>query len=116
MDVEKMNEIVSNIVYKDWRIRIGENNGYYFLQVLFDAPDNYTGDITEQRCRKWQLSQFMTKSELIRTAYKAVLTATEHEVGEHFRYKGELIYCPHVDVEALVEIAKDRRLDVRIQL
>jgi hypothetical protein len=55
----------------------------------------------------------MTPSEVVRTAYKAVVAAQEHEVGEHFKYKNELIYCPHVDVEALVEIAKDNRIDVR---
>jgi hypothetical protein len=106
-------DILDKISYKNWNIRLGENNGYYFLQCIFMAPDNYTGELSEQRCRKWQLSCYMTPSEVVRTAYKAVLAAQEHEVGEHFRYKNELIYCPHFDVEALVEISRDKRLDIR---
>lgn len=111
MTKEDFQNIIDSISYKNFKFRIGEKNGVYFLQVLFDAPDNYTGVIEEQRCRKWQLSTFMVPSEVVRTAYKAVLAAEEHEVGENFRYKGELIYCPHIDVEAMVEIA--RRVDVR---
>lgn len=65
----------------------------------------------EQRCRKWQLSRFMTPTELVRTAYKAALTAEEHEVGEYFKYKNELIFCPHINVEALLDTVD--RLDVR---
>lgn len=85
MDIAKMREIVKNIEYKDWRIRVEENKntGYYFLQVIFDAPDNYTGVMEEQHCRKWQLSTHMVPSEVVRTAYKAILAAEEHEVGEH---------------------------------
>lgn len=105
--------IVSNIEYKDWRLRVGQNEEHFFLQVLFDAPDNHTGIIEEQRCRKWQLSVYMTKSEVVRTAYKAVLAAEEHEVGEHFKYKDELIFNPHVDVETLVDVIKRDRLDTR---
>lgn len=113
LNKDDIQDIIDKISYKNWKIRLGENNGYYFLQCIFYAPDNYTGEIVEQRCRKWQLSSYMVPSEIVRTAYKAILTAQEHEVGEHFRYKGELIYCPHVDVEALVEIMRDKRIDIR---
>jgi len=105
--------IVDKIQYKDWRIRIGQNEEHFFLQILFDAPDNHTSVIEEQRCRKWQLSVHMTVSEVVRTAYKAVVGAEEHEIGEHFTYKGELIFNPHVDVETLVDIINRDRLDTR---
>jgi hypothetical protein len=39
-----------------------------YLQIKFDAPDNYTGAMEEQSCRKFQLSEFMVKSEVVETA------------------------------------------------
>jgi len=113
---QDIEEIVSQISYKDWRLKVGQNEEHFYLQVLFDAPDNNTGIIEEQRCRKWQLSVHMCPSEVVRTAYKAVLAAEEHEVGEHFKYKDTLIFNPHVDVEALVSIIGSNKLDVREEL
>ena len=66
-----------------------------------------------QYTRKWPLSQYMVKSEVVQTALKCVLTSVEHRVREHFLYKGERIFGPHFDVEALYELAKNRRLDYR---
>jgi hypothetical protein len=57
------------------------------------------------------LSTFMTKSELVQTAFKAVMTASEHEIRETFTYKGRRIFGPHFDVEALWSIAG--KVDVR---
>lgn len=111
LEKEDFQQILDNIAYKDWTLKLGQKSDTYYLQVIFYAPDNYTGVIEPQYCRKWQLSQYMTVSEVVRTAYKAIITAEEHEVGEHFRYKNELIYCPHVDVEEMVAIA--RKIDVR---
>ena len=42
---------------------------------------------------------------MIQTAFKAVLTAEEHETREAFRYKGQAIFAPHYNVEALVALA-----------
>lgn len=114
LNQEDIQNIVDKIQYKDWRFKVGKNEEHYYLQVIFDAPDNFSGKIEPQYCRKWQLSVYMVPSEVVRTAYKAVLTAEEHEVGEHFKYKGQLVYCPHIDVEALVEVMENKRIDVRV--
>jgi hypothetical protein len=66
--------------------------------------------------RKWFLSQHMTRSEIVQTAFKAVITAMEHEVREGFTFRGEPIYGPHWDVELLAEMLALRGqnvLDVR---
>jgi len=69
--------------------------------------------VVRQTSRKWRLSTYMTKSELVQTALKAVLTAEEHEARETFHYKGEAIFGPHFDIEELVRIAQEKRLDTR---
>ncbi len=116
LNKKELSEIVKNVSYKDWTLKVGKKDDTFYLQCIFNAPDNYTKIIEPQFCRKWQLSEFMCVSEVVRTAYKAVLAAEEHEVQEHFKYKGQLIFCPHVDVEALVEIAEAKRIDVREEI
>lgn len=53
----------------------------------------------------WLLSPFMTPGEVVRTALLAVLTAEEHEARERFRFRGKAVFGPHLDVEALREVA-----------
>lgn len=113
MNKQDIQNIVDKISYKDWNFKVGQNEEHYYLQVIFNAPDNRTGKIEPQFCRKWQLSTHMVVSEIVRTAYKAIVAAEEHEVGEHFKYKGQLVYCPHIDVEALVEVMENNRIDIR---
>jgi len=55
----------------------------------------------------------MTPSEVVQTAFKSVLTAEEHEAREAFRYRNEAIFCPHFDVEALHQIAVEKRTSHR---
>ncbi|MBX3660699.1 MAG: DUF1566 domain-containing protein [Ramlibacter sp.] len=51
-----------------------------YLQAAFDAFDNdRPGVISRQLTRKWLLSRHMTRSELVQTAFKCVLTSVEHD-------------------------------------
>lgn len=114
LNLADMANILSEVTYKDWRIRLKEDGNLRpYLQVSFLAEDMESGTIEEQRGRKWYLSQFMTKSEVVATALKAVLTAEEHEARESFRYKGRAIFGPHFDVDALYEFVRLSNIDVR---
>lgn len=84
-----------------------DTRGYWYLQVVdVNAIDNVTGAPTAWRGRKWLLSDHMTDGEIVQTAFKAILTAVEHEVRETFLYKGAAIFDPHYDIEKLVELRK----------
>lgn len=89
------------------------SNGPTYLQARFMAPCAVGGEVQEQTTRKWLLSPHMTTSELIQTAFKCVLTSVEHEAREQFKYRGASIFGPHFDVEALVDIHRANRLEVR---
>lgn len=102
-------EIVSQIQYKDWQFIVNED----YLQVSFMSPCSVTGQIVEQKGRKWRLSKFMTKSEIVSTALKAVLTAEEHEAREQFKYKTKAIFGPHFDVDKLAILCDSDAVDVR---
>lgn len=104
--------IKQNVKYKNWSFRITTTReGRLFLQVEFMAVDTVSGEMTGQRGRKWMLSQHMCRGELVATAFKAIEAAEMHELRENFLYRGVAIYGPHIDPNALVEVAD--QLDFR---
>jgi hypothetical protein len=115
MDVDSIQNILDHVeLQPGWRIIVAPDENRVYLQVGFMDTDNYSGEFSEQRGRKWMLSQHMTKSEIVATALKAYLTAMEHEARETFRYRGKAIFGPHFDVDALVGFAgRKANLDMR---
>lgn len=114
MDVDEIRLIVAEVEYAGWTFHVGEDGPRPYLQVQFDAPDLLSGELERQHGRKWWLSSHMTKSEIVSTAFKAVLTAVEHEARETFRYRGTAIFGPHFDVDRLAEFARRRQnIDMR---
>ena len=106
--------LLDQIEYKDWHFRLGVKGPVLYLQVVFQAPDNDDpGRLEQQKGRKWMLSEHMTRSEIVLTALKAVLTAEEHEAREKFLYKGKAVFNPHFDIEKYVALAGEQALDVR---
>lgn len=60
------------------------------------APSPWVG-------RAWPVSLDTTNAELVQTAFKAILTAVEHEARELFTFQGERVMNPHRDFK-LVEV------------
>lgn len=119
MNKEQIQVLVDKVKYKDWRFIVGEKNGTMYLQIKFDAPDNYTGVISEQSCRKFQLSEFMVKTEIYDTVWLAIQRAEIHEAAEQFwvldDITGEYLLpeCPHFAFDAKMELARDKRFEER---
>lgn len=111
MTQDEIRGILDRVEYKDWRFYLGFDGDRPYLQVHFVAPDAMTGIRGVEHGRKWFLSRFMSKSEIVQTALKAVLTAEEHEARENFLYLGRRIFGPHIDVDALLEASE--RTDTR---
>ena len=55
--------------------------------------------------RRWELSVHMLPGEVVGTVWLAVQTYVMHEMREQFKYKGAMIYGPHMNVDRLVELA-----------
>jgi len=101
---EHLEAILANIQYKDWKFFLGEDlGGRLFLQVRFLAHCVVSGKLNEQRCRKWWVSPYMTETEIVDTAFKAVLSAEEHEAKEKFKYHNKVIHNPHISVRTRME-------------
>ena len=112
-DLEGIKDIIQKVAYKDYRIVLRMEDWRPYLQVQFEAPDMHTGVVETQYCRKWMISFYMTDTEIVRTAYKAVLAAVEHEVGEFFTFGGEPVFRPHMDVYALHSLSVRNKVDKR---
>jgi hypothetical protein len=63
--------------------------------------------------RKWILSRYMTDTEIVLTAFKALLTAYEHEARELFKVDGYAILDSHYSVDDMVNLARTAELDAR---
>lgn len=108
MQLEEIkNFFKNNISYKaGWDFLIKEKNGVPYLQIQFNGADNFTGKVERQYCRKWQLSEWMTPTELVETAWAAVQRAEMHEAKETFKFKGQAVYNSHLNVEKLVQLCQ----------
>lgn len=110
MTRQKVQKILDRIKYYDWEFYLGQDGSRLYLQIKFNSEDSRTNLLEKQRGRRWLLSPNMTKSEIVSTAFKAVITAVEHETREMFLYRGKSIFNPHMDVEYLVNSMKtDKR-------
>lgn len=113
--VRRFVDDLREVAFLDWKFHVGLDDVRPFLQVRFTAADTrYGGAPEHQTGRKWFLSPHMTKSEVVQTALKAVLTAVEHEARENFKYRGAAIFGPHINVEALWLASKapaDKRVE-----
>lgn len=97
---------LADVRYKDFDFTVQLDNGTrYFMQVCWNGIDAVTGEPRRCKGRKWWLSDYMTRSEVIQTALAAVLVIEEHEAREEFKYKGLAVYGPHYDVDQLAELA-----------
>lgn len=109
---ETIKLILGQCSYPNFSFILGHNTSdidldHPYLQVEFNAPCSKTGDIMGWKGRKWQLSRFMTKGEIVQTSLMAVLAAIEHEARENFKFNGQAIFGPHFDVDRLVTMASD---------
>jgi hypothetical protein len=86
---------------------------YHMRVSCKEGTCNVSGEPHSWNGRCWRLSEHMTPTEIVLTAFKAVLTALEHEAREQFTYKGVAVLDSHIDVEELVKARSENKLDAR---
>lgn len=115
MTLTNIEQLLKEIKFRDWMFRLKLDQGRPYLQLEWIAPDNHKENSPPeiQRSRKWWLSFHMCENEIIRTAYKAVKTAIEHETDEQFTFLGKCIFNPHIDYRKLAAQIDDIGLNIR---
>jgi L-rhamnose mutarotase len=104
MTKPEIQSLLRQIQFRNWTFHLGEKNGVLYLQIQFDAPCNHTGTLERQYCRKWQLSEHMTRSEIVGTAWLAIEQAVRHEAAEQFKYLGVSVFDFHTNVDRLAAL------------
>ena len=104
-DFERFQNLIQKCSFPEYELVVKRNTfGAPYLQVQCkNGVCNVTGSSFPWNGRKWNLSKYMTDSEVVNTAFKAVLTAVEHETREKFLYRAKPIFGPHMDVDFLAE-------------
>ncbi len=78
------------------------------VRLRCEVEDVRTGLRRAQEGRRWYIGARASTSEIVQTAFKAVITWQEHETREHFRYRGAQVFGPHHDVDRLVDLWRSR--------
>ena len=114
MDIEEMRAVVAQCEFVEavpYSFHVTESSGRIYLQATYVDRDIVSGEPETQYTRKWLLSPYMLKSEIVRTVFALCAASMEHRLRESFKYRGRRIFGPHFDVDALWEIA--RKVEVR---
>lgn len=113
----EIRDALNECSYPGFGFHVGTEDGGdvppYLQVVCADGVDNVTGQPSSWRGRKWRLSWYMTKSEVVQTAFFAVMTAIEHEARERFTYRGRAIFQPHWNVDVLANLMAITPVDAR---
>lgn len=109
LTVEEIREIVESITYKpQWNILLGDDGERLFVQIEATTLDSRTKEETTWKSGKTYLSPFMCRQEIVGAVFGTIEKAELHEMREFFRYRGVSIYNPHLDPDALAEVAKKK--------
>jgi hypothetical protein len=86
----------------------GVTNGWH-VQVCYYEPDvlKPNGNMELQKSRTWFIWEGASESEVVDTAFAAVMRSYDHVVQEHFTYKGKRIFSPHFTVGQRLSMATD---------
>lgn len=82
-----------------------KKSGRIFIQLQYHAPCTKTGQDLPWNGRKFYLSDHMTNDEIAKTVYVAFESAVKHEVMEGFKYKGVIVFNPHINFTELIKIS-----------
>lgn len=94
-----INTMLAEIDYKQHRFMVDTTDGGFFIRTRCEEEDVRNGEITVQFGRRWFISENASRGDVVRTAFKAIMTWEEHEVREYFLYKGQRIFDPHFDLD-----------------
>lgn len=101
-------EVLDEVTYKpgyQLLLRLDTEGSRWYFQVQCERIDAITGTPGIGYGGKAYLSPHATLSELVQTAFGLFKSYEEHESREFFRWRGEQVFGPHIDVRYLHLIA-----------
>jgi hypothetical protein len=110
---DRILQIVNNVKFPGYNFELdvgGYGNDFYYVQVYYDEPDVMTGINETQYGRKWLIEPDATEGQIVSTLFKAILTSLEHRCREHFTYRQVPVFCPHFDINDLVDLNETHKV------
>lgn len=107
MNIQQIGEILSKVSYKpNWHIALyGTPDNMYIQLEVSDSLCSVSRETVDWKSGKRYLSKWMCKQEIVGAVFGLIKDAEEHEMREWFRYKGASIFNPHLDPDALANVA-----------
>lgn len=100
VELRRIADVVSRLHYPGLEIKL--EHAEHGLCLFVNCPNgvcNVTGEPEAWSGRKWPISLHHTNGDVVNTAFKAVITALEHEAREQFLFQGEAVMQPHRDFD-----------------
>lgn len=101
-------DVLDTLKFNDWAFhaRASADRVYIHVSWIDNCNFNRASEPFVQMSRRWLIRPEASRSEIVQTAFKCVLTALEHETREQFLYNGRAVFGPHYDVDALWELSE----------
>jgi hypothetical protein len=98
--------ILSQVECRDFQFQLMSKGDGFLLQVTALRPDSFEegSGLKLQKGRKWYVSAHSAHSEVVQTILAACARFELHELYEDFRYRGQPIFSPHLDVNTLSDL------------
>lgn len=109
LSLADVKSVLADIVFKNHQFNVETVSDGFQLQLSCDEVDLSNGEPSLQFGRKWHVGKRAGKSEIVQTAFKAVVTWMEHDAREHFRYKGAQVFGPHFEIDDLERLCNKNR-------
>jgi hypothetical protein len=94
----------------------GQTTYGWHLQVTYNEADIDTGKLEQQESRRWYIGGDATESDVIDTAFAAVMRSYDHVVQEHFTYKGKRVFSPHFTIDQRLAMCVRHEADAQREL
>lgn len=112
--LDRARQTCARLSFPRLNFQVGTSSRKVWLRVHCpQGKCNVTGLPMSWSGRKWLLSPHMTETEIVMTAFKAVLTAYEHEAREKFLVDGYAVLDSHYSINDMVRFAQEANLDGR---
>ena len=85
----------------NYHIDSGTDGVRWWIEIVHERHDAITGVWGQGRGGKRYIHYGTSRSDIVRTVFGAFLSYEEHDVREFFRYSGQQVFGPHMDIVAL---------------
>lgn len=101
---EKVDSVITDIKYHaGYIVKTGVTNNSVWFEVEHWRADTLTGiDGWGKGGKRW-VNPAWSNSDIVRAVFGAIKAYDEHEVREAFLYRGQRVFGPHMDLDALVD-------------